>query len=90
MLFVLSIFYSVTETCLKDVKRMEPIDGLSRINKVSLSLPFGVNCLLQSFSISVETSLLIIVVCHSRTVGNLYAASAEFRMEYVYRYFTVG
>lgn len=26
------------ETCLKDVKRMEPIDGLSRINKVSPSL----------------------------------------------------
>lgn len=26
-----------TETCLKDVKRMEPIDGLSRINKVHFS-----------------------------------------------------
>lgn len=89
MLLVFSIFYSVTETCLKDVKRMEPIDGLSRINKVSFSLTFSVNCVFQCFSISVETSLLIIVVYHSRTVGNLYAAFAEFLMEFVYRYLTV-
>lgn len=39
---------SVVETCLKDVKRMEPIDGLSRINKVFPPYPldFGVNFLL--------------------------------------------
>lgn len=43
----------VAKTCLKDVKRMEPIDGLSKINKVFTpsSLDFG-----DSFwSIFVET-----------------------------------
>lgn len=39
-----SIIYFCTETCLSDIKKMEPIDGLSRINKVSplfLGLPLS-------------------------------------------------
>ncbi len=34
MIFVDSVYGA--ETCLSDVKRMEPIDGLNRINKVYL------------------------------------------------------
>lgn len=30
--------FSALETCLSDVKKMEPIDGISRINKASLLL----------------------------------------------------
>jgi hypothetical protein len=89
MLLFFSI-YSFAETCLKDVKRMEPIDGLSRINKVCLSLCFCVNFFFQSFCISVEISSFITVRCGSRTAGNLYAVFAEFPMEFVYRYITVG
>jgi len=40
MLFSSLNLDSLAETCLKDVKRMEPIDGLSRINKVCPSLCF--------------------------------------------------
>lgn len=34
--FNIELTMYTAETCLSDIKRMEPIDGLSRINKVSL------------------------------------------------------
>lgn len=32
--------YICTETCLSDVKRMEPIDGINRVHKVKYYLEF--------------------------------------------------
>lgn len=36
LLMFAEAYVSLPETCLADVKRMEPIDGLSRISKVGL------------------------------------------------------
>jgi hypothetical protein len=66
---------------------MEPIDGLSRINKVFLLTFFlGFIFLFQSFSVSVEILSFNHLSCLFRTAGNFYATFAEFLMELVYRY----
>ena len=77
----------LAETCLADIKKMEPIDGISRINKVFV---FVCTCLLLIMPDSMDGCIALSLLTFlnffsSRIGGSFYVVSVVFHMEHASR-----